>query len=158
MNADRRGSMEESKLLCAELTEKIIGVYYDVYNEIGHGFLESVYSNCMHRASADAGLSVEKEVAIPVYFRGWDVGNFKADLVVNGLILLELKAALNLDRSHEAQVMNYLRATTLEVGLLFNFGGSKPQFRRIVFENPNKKIRVYQRESAVKASGGSSEA
>ena len=146
---------EGSKLLHSELTEKIIGVYYDVYNEIGHGFLESVYSNCMHRALTQAGLSAQREVSIPVYFRGWDAGQFKADLVVNALVLLELKAAQSLDRSHEAQVMNYLRATELEVGLLFNFGGTKPQFRRIIFENPNKKIRVHPRESAV---GGSSEA
>jgi GxxExxY protein len=146
---------EGSKLLHAELTEKIIGVYYEVYNEIGHGFLESVYSNSMHRALTQAGLSAEREVAIPVFFRGWDVGQFKADLVVNRLVLVELKAAHNLDRSHDAQVMNYLRATELEVGLLFNFGGAKPQFRRIVFENANKKIRVHPRESAV---GGSSEA
>lgn len=146
--------IEGSKLLHSELTEKIIGVYYEVYNEIGHGFLESVYSNCMHRALTQAGFSAQREVSIPVYFRGWDMGQFKADLVVNALVLLELKAAQSLDRSHQAPVMNYLRATELEVGLLFNFGASKPQFRRIVFENPNKKIRVDPRESAV---GGSSE-
>lgn len=146
---------ESSKLLHSEITEKIISVYYDVYNEIGHGFLESVYSNCMHRALTEAGLVVEREVAVPVFFRGWDVGKFKADLVVNRLILIELKAVQSLDRSHEAQVMNYLRATELEVALLFNFGGPKPQFRRFVFENTKKKIRVNPRESAVR---GSSEA
>jgi len=142
---------QRSRLLHFELTEKIIGVYYDVYNEIGHGFLESGYANCMHRAVIQAGLSVQREVSIPVFFRGWDVGQFKADLVVDGLILVELKAVQNLDRSHEA---HYLRATELEIGLLFNFGNAKPQFRRIVFENPNKKIRGYPRESAV---GSSSE-
>lgn len=154
MDADQAMETEGSKLLHSELTEKIIGVYYDVYNEIGHGFLESVYGNCMYRALTHAGFSAQREVLIPVYFRGWDVGQFKADLVVNALVLLELKAAQTLDRSHEAQVMNYLRATRLEVGLLFNFGGSKPQFRRIIFENRNKTIRVHPRESAV---GGSSE-
>jgi GxxExxY protein len=145
---------ENSKLLHVGLTEKIIGVYYDVYNEIGHGFLESVYSNCMHRALTQAGLSVEREVSIPVFFRGWDVGQFKADLVVDRLILIELKATQSVDRSHEAQVMNYLRATALEVALLFNFGGAKPQFRRIVFENANKRIRVHLRESAVGGPAG----
>ena len=151
MNADERGSMEkqESKLLHSELTEKILGVYYDVYNEIGHGFLESVYNNCMFLALTKAGLSVRREVPVPVYFRGQDVGQFKADLVVEGCVLIELKAVQSLDRSHEAQVMNYLRATELEVGLLLNFGSPKPQFRRIVFENSNKKIRVYPRVSAV---------
>jgi GxxExxY protein len=110
--------------------------------------------NCMHRVLLQAGLNVEREVPIPVYFRGWDVGQFKADLIVNRLMLVELKAVQTLDRSHEAQVMNYLRATELEVGLLFNFGGSKPQFRRIILENENKKIRVHPRKSAV---GGSSD-
>jgi GxxExxY protein len=151
MNADKRGSMEKqgSKLLYSELTEKILGVYYDVYNEIGHGFLESVYNNCLFLALTKAGMSVRREVPVPVYFRGQDIGQFKADLVVDGAVLIELKAVQNLDRSHEAQVMNYLRATELEVGLLLNFGSPKPQFRRIVFENSNKKIRVYPRVSAV---------
>jgi GxxExxY protein len=131
MNADQRGSMEkqDSKLLHCDLTERILGVYYDVYNEIGHGFLESVYNNCMFIALTKTGLSVRREVPVPVYFRGQDVGQFKADLVVEGCVLVELKAVQNLDRSHEAQVMNYLRATELEVGLLLNFGSPKPQFQ-----------------------------
>jgi GxxExxY protein len=140
---------ESSILLHPELTEKIIGVYYDVYNEIGHGFLESVYSNCMYLSLTDAKLLVQREVPIPMYFRGRDVGQFKADLVIADRVLVELKAVQNLDRSHEAQVMNYLRATRLEIALLLNFGGPKPQFKRIVFENSKKKIRVHPRESAV---------
>jgi GxxExxY protein len=143
---------ESSILLHPELTEKIIGVYYDVYNEIGHGFLESVYANCMYISLTEEGLAVQREVPIPVYFRGRDVGQFKADLVVSRCVLVELKAVQNLDRSHDAQVMNYLRGTSLEVALLLNFGGSKPQFRRIVFENSKKKIRVHPRESAVGSS------
>jgi GxxExxY protein len=151
MNADERGSMnkQDTKLLHSELTETILGVYYDVYNEIGHGFLESVYNNCMFLALAKVGMSVRREAPVPVYFRGQDVGQFKADLVIDNSVLIELKAVQNLDRSHEAQVMNYLRATELEVGLLLNFGSPRPQFRRIVFENSNKKIRVYPRVSAV---------
>ncbi|HEV3316205.1 MAG TPA: GxxExxY protein [Candidatus Angelobacter sp.] len=140
---------EISKLKYPELTEKIIGVYYDVYNEIGHGFLELVYSNCMQIALRDAGLEVQREVMIPVWFRNHDVGKFRADLLVQKLILIELKAVQTLDRAHEAQLMNCLRATELEVGLLLNFGCSKPQFKRIVFENANKKIRDYPRKSAV---------
>jgi GxxExxY protein len=139
---------QESKLLHSGLTEKILGVYYDVYNEIGHGFLESVYNNCMFLAFTKVGMSVRREVPVPVCFRGQDVGQFKADLVVESSVLIELKAIQNLDRVHEAQIMNYLRATELEVGLLLNFGSPKPQFRRIVFENSNKKIRVYPRASA----------
>jgi GxxExxY protein len=149
MSADQQMENTESKLLHSDLTDKIIGVYYELYNEVGHGFLESVYSNCMYLALKSIGLSVCREVPVPVYFRGMDVGKFKADLVVEGRIPIELKAVHNLDRSHEAQMMNYLRATELEIGLLFNFGGSKPQFRRFVFENTNKKIRVHPRVSAV---------
>lgn len=140
---------QENKLLHSDLTEKILRVYYDVYNEIGHGFLESVYANCMYLALSAAGISARREAPIPVYFRGQDVGQFKADFVVNDRVLVELKAVQNLDRSHEAQVMNYLRATELEVGLLLNFGGGRPQFRRIVFGNANKKIRGHPRSSAV---------
>jgi GxxExxY protein len=143
-----------SKLLHPELTEKIIGIYYDVYNEVGHGFLESVYRNCMELSLGQAGLRVQRELPVPVWFRNQPVGVFRADLVVENLILLELKAVQSLDRSHESQILHYLRATELEVGLLLNFGGSKPQFRRLVFENEKKKIRVHPRESAV---GGSSE-
>src|SRR6478672_3280498 len=148
MNADQM-EKQDSRLLYSELTEKILGIYYDVYNEIGHGFLESVYSNCMSFAITKAGISVRREVTVHVYFLGQDVGQFKAVLVVDGSVLIELKAVQNLDRSHEAQVMNYLRATELEVGLLLNFGSPKPQFKRIVFENSNKKIRVHPRVSAV---------
>jgi GxxExxY protein len=143
--------IENSKLLNPELTEKIIGIYYEVYNEVGFGFLESVYRNCMEIALSQSGILVQREYPIPVYFRGKEAGQFRADLLVSKQVLLELKAVQSLDRSHEAQIMNYLRATDLEIGLLLNFGGPKPQFRRIVFENSTK-IRVHPRASAV---GGS---
>ena len=146
---------ESSKLLHAELTEKIIGIYYDVYNEIGRGFLETVYRNAMQIALTGAGLMAQREFPLPGWFRGQEIGQFRADLLVASCVLLELKAVNALDRSHEAQILHYLRATDVEIGLLFNFGGTRPQFRRIVFENANKKIRVHPRESAV---GGSSEA
>ena len=131
-----------------ELTERIIGVFYDVYNQLGHGFLESVYRNAMEMALRDTGLRVEHEVGVPVWFRGRDVGDFRIDLLVEGCVLLELKTAQTIDRTHEAQVMNYLRATEVEVGVLLN-SGPKPQFKRFVFENQRKKIRVHPRESAV---------
>src|SRR5262249_37782872 len=145
---------ENTKLIHAELTEKIIGVYYDVYNEVGHGFLETVYRNAMQIALAEAELLVQREFPVPVWFRGQEVGLYRADLLVANSILLELKAVASLDRSHEAQLLHYLRATEIELGLLLNFGGSKPQFRRLIFQNENKKTRVHPRESAV---GGSSE-
>jgi GxxExxY protein len=141
-----------TQLIHAGLTEKIIGIYYDVYNEIGPGFPESVYGNCMQIALVEAGMKVQREIQVPVWFRKQDVGQFRADLMVEDCILLELKAVRTLERSHEAQIMNYLRATELEIGLLLNFGSSEPQFRRIVFENSRKKIRVHPRSSAV---GGS---
>ncbi|HKW76289.1 MAG TPA: GxxExxY protein [Terriglobales bacterium] len=143
--------IENSKLLNPELTEKIIGIYYDVYNEVGFGFLESVYRNCMEIALTESGILVQREYPIPVYFRGKEAGQFRADLLVTKQVLLELKAAQSLDRSHEAQILNYLRATDMEIGLLLNFGSPRPQFRRIVFEN-SRKIRVHPRASAV---GGS---
>ena len=131
-----------------ELTEKIIGIFYDVYNELGHGFLESVYRDSMRIALEQAGLRCESEASVPVWFRGRDVGQFRTDLIVEGLVILELKTAASIDRSHEAQLYNYLRATEVEVGLLLNFG-KHPEFRRVVFSNEEKKIRVHPRESAV---------
>ena len=136
INADERRSEED--YIHEALTEKIIGVFYDVYNVLGHGFLESVYHNAMALALRDGGLAVESKPRIPVYFRGQLVGEFEADLVVEGKILLELKAARELDPAHEAQTLNYLRATSIEVGLLMNFG-PKPKFRRLAFANDRKR-------------------
>jgi len=130
----------------AELTDKIIGVYYDVYNELGYGFLESVYEESMAMALGEVGLQAQRQVAVPVLFRGHQVGDFRADLLVEHKVLLELKAARTLDRSHEAQLLHYLRATEIEIGLLLNFG-EKPQFRRLLFDNERKKIRTHPCES-----------
>ena len=130
-----------------QLTEKIIGVFYDVYNELGHGFLESVYEQAMVIALSAAGLKVERQFPLIVTFRGRVVGDFRADLLVERAVILELKAAAGIDPAYEAQLLNYLRATEIEVGLLLNFG-PKPQFKRLVFENSRKQIRVYSRESA----------
>jgi len=91
MNAEQRGSLE-----CADLTEQIIGVFYDVYNELGGGFLESVYANAMAIALREEGLEVEQERPIPVHFRGKVVGDFRADLIVNSQVMCELKAASRL--------------------------------------------------------------
>lgn len=130
--------MEEMKY--RDLTGKIIGVYYDVYNELGHGFLESVYQKSLGLALQSAGLNACWPIAIPVSFRGHQVGHFEADMLVEKCILLELKAMRALDRSHEAQLRNYLRATDIEVGLLLNFG-LRPEFRRLLFSNSGKVIR-----------------
>jgi len=111
-----------------------------VYNELGHGFLESVYQRSLAMALQASGLEARSRVKIPVWFRGQRVGQFEGDLLVNNLILLELKVARCLDLSHQSQLLNYLRATDIEVGLLLNFG-VKPEFRRLLLENSLKTIR-----------------
>lgn len=123
-----------------DLTEKIIGTFYNVYNELGYGFLESVYERSLAIALRANGLEVLEQVAIPVHFRGNLVGDFAADLLVNGIVLLELKAARAIDQAHVAQLLNYLKATDVEVGLLLNFG-PKPEFKRLVFGNDRKQTR-----------------
>jgi len=135
MNADGRGLKHK------ELTDKIIGVFYEVYNELGHGFLESVYERAIAIALSQAGMQVERQLPLEVTFRGHVVGDFRADLIVERSVILELKAAAGIDPSHEAQLLNYLRATEIEVGLVLNFG-SKPQFKRMVFENSRKQMRT----------------
>jgi len=121
----------------AELTDAIISAFYEVYNELGYGFLESVYHNAMKIALQHKKLEVSMEHPVPVYFRQISVGDFRADIIVNNLVLLEFKTANALDRIHEAQVLHYLRATQFEIALLFNFG-PKAQFRRFVLDNNQK--------------------
>jgi GxxExxY protein len=147
MNADQ--SRIKSEFAQSALTDKVLGIYYDVYNELGFGFLESVYAKAMAVALKGAGLHVDTETSIAVWFRDHQVGDFRADLVVEGSLLLELKAVRALEAAHEAQTLNYLRATRLEVALLLNFG-PKPQIRRLAFDNQRKKISVSQRSSAAK--------
>lgn len=144
-----RTEAEDSKLLFGELTQRIIGVFYDVFNELGHGFLESVYTEAVCMALRDEGLAVEREVKVPVYFRAKCIGEYRADIIVESKVLLELKAVRSLDSSHEAQLLHYLRSTNIEVGLLLNFG-PKAQFKRAAFSN----IRKNPRESAKSAANG----
>ena len=120
------------------------------YNELGGGFLESVYHKAFGIALRQAELAVRLEVPVPVYFRGVVVGDFRADVMVNEVVLVELKAVSALDRVHEAQVMNYLRATKFEVALLLNFG-PRPQFKRMVLDKHNKSTRVDPYPSAVES-------
>jgi GxxExxY protein len=120
-----------------ELTEKIIGVFFGVANELGAGFLESVYRRAMCFALREAGLGVEEEAPLEVWFRGQSVGIFRADIVVEGLVLLELKTAEEITRQFEAQVLHYLRASTVEVGMVLAFG-DKARFRRLTMKNDCK--------------------
>ena len=131
MNADGHGLKHQAH------TERIIKVFYEVYNELGHGFLESVYERAMEIAMAQAGMSVQRQARLCVVFRGHQVGEFIADMIVNDCVAVELKAASHLDRAHEAQALNQLRASPIEVGLLFNFG-ARPEFKRLVFTNDRK--------------------
>lgn len=133
----------ETDLKHGLVTDKILRVFYDVYNELGHGFLESVYHRSLVVALEAAGLKVCSRVAIPVWFRGFQVGHFEADVLVENCVLLELKAARSLDISHRAQLLNYLRATEIEVGLLLNFG-DRPEFKRVVFDNLKKQRTIRQ--------------
>jgi GxxExxY protein len=122
------------ELLHKELTDKILKAFYDVYNELGFGFLEKVYQNSLFLELRNRGFQVEAQKQIKVHFKGIEVGEYYADLVVDNLIILELKAADGIVPEFENQLINYLRGTDKEVGLLLNFG-IKPEFRRKVFEN-----------------------
>ena len=113
-----------------ELTEKVIGCAYRVYNKMGFGFLESVYEKCMlielHRANLDA----KSQKAISVYYDNQIVGEFVADIIVNDTVILELKSVRRITRAHEVQLVNYLVATGKPVGLILNFGERKVDVKR----------------------------
>jgi GxxExxY protein len=121
----------------AELTRRIIGLFFDTYNRLGHGFLEQVDQQATCVMLSLAGLRFETNVALPVWFMGRQIGLFRADIIVEGVVLLEIKAAARIEPWHEAQVMNYLRASDLEIGLILNFG-PKAEFKRLVFSNARK--------------------
>ena len=140
------------ELLHRELTDRIINVFYAVYDELGSGFLEKICQAAMVMALRSAGLKVAERVPFEVYFRGQLLGTFIADIVVEGLVLIEIKSRSALTLSDEAQVMNYLRASDLEVALIMNFG-SKPEFRRRVYTNVRKAERGAHPAVASESSG-----
>ena len=125
------------ELLYEELTKKIISAYYKVYNRLGYGFLEKVYQNAFVYELINQGLDCEAQCKIDVYYFQKKVGEYYADIIVNKKVILELKASESLCEEHECQLLNYLRATDIEVGLLFNFG-KKPEYKRKIFMNKNK--------------------
>ncbi len=125
-------------MLEGELSNKIIKAYYNVYNILGFGFLEKVYENALIVELKKLGLHGRRQVPIKVFYDNQKVGDYFADIIVEDKIILELKAAESLCEEHEAQLLNYLRATSIEVGFLFNFG-KKPEFKRKIFENEYKK-------------------
>ncbi len=121
--------MAKNKLLHAALTDQILQAFYTVYNTLGYGFLEKVYENALALELKQRGLQIEQQAPVQVYYAGQPIGRYFADLLVENKVIVELKTAEAISAAHEAQLVNYLRATGIEVGLILNFG-PKPQFRR----------------------------
>ncbi len=130
-----------SRYTHSAITDRIIGCFYRVYNGLGFGFLEFVYEQALLIELKEAGLAVQAQAPVNVSYRGREVGDFKADIVVEGAVLLELKAARQLEPAFEAQVLNYLRATDLDVGLLLNFLPTS-EVRRFIHDNQRKQLSV----------------
>jgi len=118
----------------SDITSLILKAFFNVYNELGYGFLEKVYENALMIELTELGLKVEQQVPINVLYGKSIVGNYFADLVVDNLVILELKAIEKLMPINEVQLVNYLKASEMEVGLLLNFG-RKPQYKRRVLTN-----------------------
>ncbi|MGA2242481.1 MAG: GxxExxY protein [Verrucomicrobiota bacterium] len=123
----------EGKLLHADVTDKIIGAAFEVYGELGYGFLESVYQKAMQVELQQSGLKAEIEYPIKVKYRNVIVGEFRADLFVRDAVMVELKTTKNYNTEDEPQLLNELKATGIKVGLLINFGRTKVEFKRMVF-------------------------
>lgn len=126
-------------MLHGQITEVILQAFYKVYNTLGYGFLEKVYENSMRVELLNMGVNVKQQKNIKVYYKAEQVGDYFADLIVNDLVIVELKAAEDICEEHEAQLLNYLKATDIEVGLLLNFG-TKPKFSRKYFTNDKKRL------------------
>ncbi len=126
-----------SKLLHSEITDSILKAYFDVYNQLGYGFLEKVYQNAMYFELKSLGYKVEAQKPIKVYFKNQLVGEYYADLLVDDKVIVELKACELFMNAHTAQLMNFLKATEIEVGLVLNFG-EEPEFKRIIYTNDRK--------------------
>ncbi len=116
-----------------ELTKQIIGAYYEVYNTLGNGFLEQVYQNSMYKELVSRGLFCDCQKRIEVFYKSELVGYYVPDIIVENKVILELKALPEITGDESAQLLNYLKATNMEVGLLMNFGAPEAEFKR--FEN-----------------------
>ena len=125
-----------------ELTDKVIGCAYKVYNIMGFGFLESVYEKCLLIELKKAGIDAETQKDILVQYEGYIVGEFKADILVNDAIIVELKSVRQIVKAHEVQLVNYLSATGKDIGLIINFGPKSVEIRRKV-----RDIRLYTKKS-----------
>jgi GxxExxY protein len=130
------------KLLESDITGVVIQSFYSTYNELGPGFPEYVTRRALAIVIRQAGLDAHEEMFLPVWFRGRRIANFKADLVVAGKVIVELKVGLEVERFHKAQVLHYLKATDLEVGLLLHFG-REPRVHRVIYQN-SRKLRYFE--------------
>ncbi len=137
MNANQIKMEEHDDLISKELIDIILTQFYRVYNDLGYGFLERVYQNALYFALTNEGLKCEVEKPIKVFHDGHVVGDYRADLLVEDCVILELKACEDINPAHEAQLINYLKATEIEVGYLLNFG-KKARFSRKVYSNNRK--------------------
>ena len=131
---------QKEPLIAEAESHASIGAFYSTYNELGAGFPEFIARRAVAIAISDAGLEGSEEVELPVWFRGRRIAKFRADMIVAGKLLIEVKVAPEIDRFHMAQVLHYLKASDLEVGLLFNFG-REPKFKRITYERARKRPR-----------------
>ena len=121
-------------MLHDNITEQVIKAFYEVYNTLGYGFLEKVYENAMALELQKVGLKVVQQAPIHLFYNGQIVGDYFADLLIEEKVIVELKSAKSISNEHIAQLLNYLKATSLEVGLILNFG-PKPQVKRKVYDN-----------------------
>jgi GxxExxY protein len=126
-------------LLHSDITGEILKALYKVYNELGYGFLEKVYENSLAFELQANGLFVQQQLPINVFYNGKIAGEYFADLIVENKVIIEIKTASVIDKSHEAQLLNYLKATKIEVGLVLNFG-QKPEKVRKVFTNKKRSL------------------
>ena len=124
----------------SELTGKILGAFFQLHKELGFGFSEKVYEGALEILLLELGLFVERQKDIFVYYHGKVVGEYKADLIVNGVVLIELKSVERLIDAHDAQLLNYLKATEIELGILLNFG-QEPKFVRKILTNDRKRLK-----------------
>jgi GxxExxY protein len=136
-------------MLHEEITSDIINALYKVYNTLGYGFLEKVYENALAMELATRGHIVKQQLPIQVYYEGKAVGEYFADMLVDDKVILELKTTESIAKEHEAQLVNYLKATKIEIGLLLNFG-KEPHFKRKIFSN-QKESQTYPRQSVKSA-------
>lgn len=129
-----QNTQTDADYLFKEETDKIIGAFYKVYRTLGYGFLERVYQNALYYELLSLGLDCKVQYPIQVLYDGHIVGEYVADMLINNHIILELKSVETLSQAHEFQLINYLKATRIEVGLLLNFG-ERAQVKRKVFKN-----------------------